>query len=322
MAGTVVDSTKKSGLWVALLIISLAIGVGFAYGFYSETEGYGLAYRIGYIFGTCLIFWLVFYLAFRRMNKAIAGLSILPLLGAAIFGSFASEYLIEQRAEASKTRIGESLISFLEQAGDTSLDSVQIQIDQSESREDGVIGEVEKFSYFYMQELARIQDEYLADLQSSGWIDFFVAERISNDVDMVYSFLILEASHSALDEYIIKYNEVIANIPGQIDSLDLSQSEKNELEKHMNEGLVIGKANAEKMFNLEREYISTAGELMLFLKETQGDWIVEDGQFLFFSENNIELFNEYFFRISDIEDRQMRFNEQNLQNAQETFGLE
>ena len=141
---------------------------------------------------------------------------------------------------------------------------------------------------------AALQNEYMAAIADSGWNEILNGERIIADEDFTESERILTDAGKVVEEATEKSLEFYDNLPDRLDRFRITgEARRGFLDKYR-AGYEDSRALLVEQWELESKTMETGGALVRFLHESRARWEMDDGLFLFETDEDLERFNKLF----------------------------
>lgn len=183
----------------------------------------------------------------------------------------------------------------------------------------GEFGEMEKFIKEFMDKIVSQRNDYLLELEAIGWSSILDPNRIQDDRTFIESKVTIQKAENIVNKYKKQTNALLANAKENILSLNLSDESKKEALAGFDKGMKEATNNIDTLWFLESKTISEFENIIMLLSAKKGAWIIEDGQILFYNNNDLERFNSYITSIQNIMKQQEEIQRQSAQTVNHNF---
>lgn len=183
----------------------------------------------------------------------------------------------------------------------------------------GATGEfavIEGFVRSYMDDLARINNEYLAELGTMRWETILDGNRMKADAGFVESRRMVEDARALAKKYEGLVRARIARVPADIAALDLPARTKREFESGFQTGQARSQDALDGIWRLEHAVLEDIAGIVE-LVAAQSQWDVQDGQIMFDNDEAVTKFNAYLAAVNEKVAEQERLRQQSLTGARE-----
>lgn len=172
------------------------------------------------------------------------------------------------------------------------------------------LGELKRFQIDSANRATAANNAYMNALKASGWNSLFDANRIQNDTGLADSFETVTKAKAAFERYKIQVLNSVEASKEQIESLNISDSEK----KAMLSSFASGSIRNDEILALESQSLSESGEVISLLS-SNGNWSVENGGVIF-SDNALQAaVDSRLQNIGEISHKQQNIREELLRSA-------
>ena len=161
----------------------------------------------------------------------------------------------------------------------------------------GSMAVMQQFVADIANESAAMNNDYLGELQSIGWNALLDEDHLLSDPTFKNSRRIIVKARLVTDKYEKRTMEIITNARDRIQYLKLSETDKRAIEDGYKRGFEGSTDLREKMWELERSQIDEMEKIIDMLADEPGTWEVEEGQFLFERDQQIDQFNKHMANI-------------------------
>ena len=240
----------------------------------------------------------------------------------ALFAVLTATFLLpsnEQRAEKDKaiSSIQSDLANVIEAAQDADGIPQKIDLNLDAPTAKGRYGELERFTKGIMQRMINLQNGYLQDLDAIGWDTVLDAKRLSEDVALSESrVMVIDAR-----KLVAKYRGQIVDLPNKakadIEKLDLPGKDKAKMLEGFMEGFNNGGALA--LWDLEADVVEQFANIISLLESPAGAWQLEQDYLAFEMDSDIEQFNGYLAKIDELVAQQSALQEKAQTRSMDTL---
>lgn len=158
---------------------------------------------------------------------------------------------------------------------------------------------VEGFDQRVKGQFEALHKEAEASLQAMGWSKLLDPDRIKADPDFSKSQAILDQAQKLIVDYRGRRNQTIAAIPGEIERLDLSESDKQYVLQNFRSSLGAIMDHFDAIWAADDEILRETADVLSLLNEIKGQWRVVNHKFVFRNQAELDAFNG---RLKDIRD--------------------
>lgn len=260
-----------------------------------------------------LIIWGIFRVAFlRKRNTNLNGIAFFAIFMALFVGSLIAAF--KQKDQAIKT------ISFIQQemnsvantytgAGKFSSHVEKAPIQATKTSDE--FGEIERYVKECISRLVDLNNSYLLEITAIGWNSILDARRIKNDPALSESMVMIEKAKTIVDKYEKKVVELIQFSKTHIHVLNMSESSKRELMIGFEEGMNESDKKIKDLWGMEKQAICQFENIFLLFAKSK-NWVVENDKILFYSDEELELFNSYLQKIQNLKNQQEQLQKSQL----------
>ncbi|MCH7503016.1 MAG: zinc-ribbon domain-containing protein [Proteobacteria bacterium] len=181
----------------------------------------------------------------------------------------------------------------------------------------GSMAIMQQFIADIVNRAAEMNNDYLRELDSIGWNNFLDEDRLLSDPTFKKSWHMVTEARLIVDKYEMRGLEIMKDSRNNIQFLSLSDSEKKAIEDGFNRGFEKNAENRERMWVLERLTIDEMEKVIYLLAEDSQSWEIEDGQFLFESDQKIDRFNEHITNMEKFYAEQIELQDMIIQGQRE-----
>lgn len=171
-----------------------------------------------------------------------------------------------------------------------------------------------------MEGLVSLHNDYLVELSAIGWGNILVPERIKCDTSFVESRTILKQAKEIVKKYRLETNTLINNAKTKILNLNVSQSLRHVMEDEFDIGITESKNQIDAQWDLEEKSLLEFEQIITLLSSKRNSWVVENGQILFYNDDDLTRFNTYIKNIQYIVNKQQEIKKQNADTITANFG--
>ena len=301
-------------MWmVALGIVCLGI-VAYGYMYSKNTTG-----NVAFLFGENLVIgffiWGIFHTALgRKQSKMKTVLSFLFIFGSLMVSSLIGYSQQKVAATQVITEIQKDYSAITSSATDAQglPQRIEKQLDTTPTTK-GEFGEMERFMKTFMNQMASQRNDYLLELDAIGWGKILDPERVKEDKTLIESKMMVQKAKDIVGKYRAKTYALLENARKDIGSLNVSESSRREMANGFDTGMAKSRAQIDALWNLETKTISEFENIVTLLSARRGAWIVQNGQILFASDDDLSTFNSYVASIQDLASKQEAIQKQNVQ---------
>ena len=302
------ESEYNSSSWIIGLIFFCSGIIAYGY-FISGTKSSNIGFLIGYSLISVLIIYGIFHAIFiRKQAKASAGVIsfFLIYLAFIIGGTIRHDPDV---AEAKKMlndfedSFDKTMSAFAIKDGMPQISHEPIDTDPTTS---GTLGEAERFMKMFMEEVRLVRNEYLMGIEDIKWMTILDENRLKNDPDLVESKAMIQSAKKLVEQSKQKSLKLFDKGEGIINSLDISESLKQDMLKNYRSGLAQGKATMYENWNLEADVMHQFELAFELLERRNGYWGFENGSIVFEYDTDVAEFNSIMKIVEEITVKQMQ----------------
>lgn len=311
---------QANRIWmVGLGIVCLSI---VAYGYmYSKNTTDNIAFLFGENLVTGFFIWGIFHTVLgRKQSKTKATVSFFFILGSLMASSLIGYSQHKLAATQAITEVQKNYSAITSSATDAQglPQRIEKQLDTTPTTK-GEFGEMERFIKIFMNQIASQRNDYLLEIDAIGWGKILNPERLEEDRTLIESKIMIQKAKDIVEKYRDRTYTLLENARKDISSLNVSESSKREMANGFDKGMVKSRAQIDKLWNLEAKTIAEFENIVTLLSARRGAWIVENGQILFTSDDDLSTFNSYVASIQDLVSEQEAIQKQNVQDVNNNF---
>jgi len=308
--------------WIVTLGITCMLL--FAYGFFfSKNTFTDSAFLMGHYLPSSILIWIVYFVVgLRKLNARKIGVSFL-----AIYVSMMASGLIgySQNVLQAKTAIGEIRNEWEGiSESTTSIDGVPGRIHtkvETKPKSRGEYGEIERYAKEVMDQMVSQRNSYINEISGIGWNSILDASRIEKDISFAESKTLIKGARGLVKKYTEKTQFLLKDAKGNIHSLEVSESVKQNMIVGFEKGMDIAAVDIKETWKLENQAINEFAGIFDLLAATTNDWIVQGGQILFLDEAQLVKFNSHILAIQEIVQKQVSIQSKNSSEVDRQLGL-
>lgn len=311
--------SQGSNIWlVALVVICIGI-VGFGV-FYSTNTISDPAFLAGEYLVYALFLWAVFHAVFLRKRGAkISGISFAALFTALFAGGLIAASKQQQQAVRAVSSIQKELGRVANASTDSSGFPARIERAPVENpKAKGEFGEMERFVKEFIDRFIAQRNDYLLELDAIGWNSILDAKRIRNDTTLSESKMMIERAKIIADKYEKKTADLMNGTRAHINALNMSESNKLKMLAGFERGMSKSGKKIDEQWKLEKQVLLQFENIILLLAARK-NWVVQDEQILFNSEDDLTRFNSYIGTIQRLVQQQEQIQKSSFAEASQNF---
>ncbi|CAN0502275.1 unnamed protein product, partial [Discosporangium mesarthrocarpum] len=149
----------------------------------------------------------------------------------------------------------------------------------------------------YLNQVVANGNNYLTELDAIGYNSLVDSERIRNDAGLAESRFIIERAEAIVDKYEQLNEQAAYDFRDSVAGQFVSAADRESFRASFDEKLEPNLERARQSWNLERDLLTKAYELVSFLAISESSWTKEDDQYLFETDKNLAIFNQIFDEI-------------------------
>gem|GEM_PF-2200050 len=163
--------------------------------------------------------------------------------------------------------------------------------------------------------------EYELELEAIGWGKILDGQRLKNDVTLAESRTMIQQAKDVVLKHKLKTSDLLVTIRKDIERSDLSPSAKQSMLAGFDSTSAQGKAQAMEVWMLEEQALDEIGKVFALLSARRSAWQIQDGQIMFQSQKDLDLFNSYLATVQSLVAKQGQIQSSSLQRTTETLNL-
>jgi hypothetical protein len=302
--------------WIAVLVISCLSIVAYGY-MYSENTIGDIPSLLGENLVYVIFVWGIFHTVFgKKQSKLKVALSFLL-----VYGSLMASSLIgySQSQHAAKQIFSEIQKDYKEiNSVYTDANGLPQRIEKqlnTTPTTKGELGGIEGIIKRLMNQIVSQRNEYLAEIEALGWGKILDPERLKKDKDLIESNTMILKAKDIVGKYRTKNHALLEDLRKDFDGLNVSVSSKQDMLNGFNAGATKARAQIDTTWNSEANTITEFENIFTLLSARKGKWLVQNGQILFESQDDINKFNSYLAAIQDLTSKQEAIQKQNVQKV-------
>jgi hypothetical protein len=244
----------------------------------------------------------------------------------AVYGTFVLTSVVNVQYQEAKLR--STLVSIADQTQAIFEESLEVESDgtiaQIEKRfvvpagASGSMQEMMTVVADFVNDIVELQNSYLTELESFGLLTLLDANRLSSDKGFIESRYILQRINQAFVDYENEYGRIVADMPIRINQLALPEGQKQSMLEGFRKGQEKNEPLTERIFYLERQGLVEFEKIVDFLEQIRTSWYVENGQFMFETDEQVSTYNNFLANIDMYVAEQLEHQKKALQNQRET----
>ena len=315
------EKPKPSGTRnVLLVLIGIALVGTYAAMFIGASAGRApgtnTPYLLSVVFGTSVVFYLWWK---QKGRKGWEGALLGAIIGFLVYVG-AVRMAASNKSTLTDKAGAEQLVDMLEDLYDktrkVNQDGSPALIDKTFAPSEdatGYMGELQQFFADIANQIASMDNDYLAAFDSIGWDEILDEDHLLSDPTFKKSWQKIVEARLIVDNYEIRTTEVKNDARDKIQDLNLSEKEKREMEDDFMHAFEKSVDSREKLLNLVRLQIDEIEKAINLLAKDPQTWRIEGDQFIFERDAQVVQFKEYMANIarfyveqSEIEDLRMQ----------------
>ncbi len=261
--------------------------------------GLQIANSFGYAFSSAFMLWQLFHFIFWRVyfpgRKAATALALL-LAG---FAGAMTGWAVQERAYQQEVAVSRRLGAMLNEqpdAGETPAREAGSggPADARAAGEPGAPERVAAMEGIVREWVAAAKDlrqQYVRDLEASGWESILDAGRLERETDFSESRAIIARARAVAAAQPGKYRALAAKYTGPLHAVAEQKKEGWQLARELERRLPKDMENAERLFDHELLIIEGSERVILFLEKTRGTWKIRDDNVVFRNDADAAAYN-------------------------------
>jgi len=235
------------------------------------------------------------------------------LLTLGIFGNLQKTVSTAQQVDQNASNAIENISQIANRLDDEKFDEdgymreAETKI-ETQTKTAGIWGEIEKFYRTNTEQDRKLNNTYIRSLDALDWDNLLDVERLVNDTDLTQSRNTVSQAKRELELHSRRYTAFLDSIQGKASKIDLGSIDENEgFAKEVAENLEFTKSQTKEMFSFEKEILELIEQLILFLYHSQGGWWIEDGQLVFETDEQVDVYNGFIEEVQSVTEKQQNF---------------
>lgn len=167
----------------------------------------------------------------------------------------------------------------------------------------------------YYNDMLDLQNGYIAALDEAGIESLLEPSRIIEDEDFSESDEMLKAIAEAAETFSEKQKTMVKGFPNRVAKYKLSASQQRAFMKGAGDGISKAVDVQEKNWSLEKKSIGKMAEMIDVLRSSKGYWELQDGNFAFERDADLERFNKSYSDLMLFINEQELLRKSTLENA-------
>lgn len=314
--GEVQVSATPSRAWFAsCAAVCLAI---LAYGAFGNGESSNnLAYQLGHDFPIAILIAGALHIAFRKRES-----NRTSWIGfALIYASLITASVLASNREKSDLRqvaveVHQTMAAVQSSIASGSAAPPPMQTTAAGTTESGKMGVVIKTM---MNRMLAQRREYELELDAIGWSKILDGQRLRNDSTLAESRTIIQQAKQIVGKYRARTNDLFIQVRRDIDVSDLAAYSKQSMLSGFDRSAQQGKAQAIELWSLEEHVLGQIENAFNLLGAKRSAWQIQDGQIMFHSQADLDLFNSYMSQVQVLVAKQEKLQTASLQRTQESL---
>ena len=314
--GEVLLSTGPSKAWMAACAaVCMAI---LAYGAFGDRESSGnLAYQVGYNLPIAIFIAGGLHLAFRkRESSRTSWIGFALVYISLITASLIAGQRLKSEVKDAAVQVQQSLAAVQAAASAGTNTPPPMPVTNVGTSDGGKMGLVMKTMVNRMLAHRR---EYELELDAIGWGKILDGQRLKNDVTLAESRTMIQQAKDVVLKYKSKTSDLFAIIRQDIERSDLSPSSKQSMLAGFDRTSAQGKAQAMEVWMLEEQALEEIGKVFSLLSARRSAWQIQDGQVMFQSQKDLDLFNSYLATVQSLVAKQEQIQSSSLKRTTEAL---
>lgn len=303
--------------WIIYLFILSLLLLVFGV-FVSKDATTNIAYLIGYSFGASITYWAIFYFsAIRRRGRKIAGIAFTVICASVFLGHLLGGVRDYYQTKPLLNVIQETFISAMQSrlpSEDNPLGLME-EVDTARTLS-GEMGEFEVVLKEYMSQLAVLNNNWV--LESNNIVEMALDPvRISEDSDGSESREIIKKMKSLPRIYRKRWLLLVEETADKIETLNITDYERTDFLRGFRRGVArADRVQLALQVLRDKEFVEFEAIIDL-LEDRKGMWEIQEGQFMFYDDNDVKRYNEHFIALQDLEDRQFELLGRNIEESKQ-----
>lgn len=292
------ETKNKKGplfiLSIVFFVIGLLISCLNAYVSAIQDSSNNISYILGYSIGSVLLAIGLFLLATKVIKKkgVLVVLSILYLLV-----SF-STLAVNANNSIKRTQMNKAAVSKLVSIYNNISAGQDVSKETFDKSMYGDLTPILNIVRDYGTKSRELSTNMTDEISAADFGNLLSPDTLSNTDKINAAKIKIKDSKEFFDKYEADYKDLVSNLDSSISSTELPKTFKSSFIDGFRNAQVENQTNTGNFFNVERDILSKANEILDYMNSIQGNYIVQNKQLLFKTNADLDKYNQY---IRDIQ---------------------
>jgi hypothetical protein len=315
--GEITASDRPSTTWLgSCAAVCLTI---LAYGYLSEKEASrSLAYLLGYNFPIAIFIAGGLHVAFRkRESKRTSWLGFFVIYVALVASSLLASNKQREELKTAASEIDRTVLATMSSRSDAPTSPPPLT--STAPVAGGEAGRMEATVKTMLNRSAAARREYELELNAIGWSDVLSGKRLQRDSALSESRTMLRQARTVVAKYSGRTNELFEELRRDIETADLNPASKRSMLEGFDKSTDQHKEKAAELWPLEQQVLAQFENIFNLLSARRAAWQVQNDQVLFNAQADLDLFNSYLAKVSQLVAKQEELQAASLQRTRQAI---
>jgi hypothetical protein len=165
------------------------------------------------------------------------------------------------------------------------------------------LAQFEKHASNYPQKRQELLENYLTQAQAL-LSNVLLPENLATEPQILNARQNVMSAKSLLLDTKSKVNQTLSDARSDIHSLDIPTSYRSKMSSSYEDTAKTLDGALTNFFQIEQDFLDLFDEILFFLQQRLGQYAVQDGQFLFQSDDDLAQYNSYIQKISEYSEKE------------------
>ncbi|MEJ1436440.1 MAG: hypothetical protein RPU61_03895 [Candidatus Sedimenticola sp. (ex Thyasira tokunagai)] len=157
----------------------------------------------------------------------------------------------------------------------------------------GDYGKIERHIKKYLNSFIEIRNKYLTGEDWLKYEEFIVPNLLKSDSYISETKIVHVRIKQKTKNYTAKLNTLVDQFFNEFNALKIDRNIRNRLTKNSSEWIILIKNHSNQMKTHALNFMAIKETIFNFIIDNQEKWAIEDGQLLFYEQNDMEAMNSY-----------------------------
>lgn len=181
----------------------------------------------------------------------------------------------------------------------------------------GSMGEIGDIVATSMNANLDLQKQYIATLQSIGWMTLLNPDHLAADESFAASEKIIADAKDAVAKFQALARTQTESVREQVHQVDMPAAERAAFMQGFESSLEQASAMRDKSWGYEHQALSEVVQLATFLHENRDRWTADNAIFVFDGQDALDTFNRHMANVNSIVEQQQQLQQDHINFARE-----